>query len=159
MKRFLFALALVAVAGATYVATAPGSQTAGPTAAQFKALKKQVSKLQKDEKSVKNLAIAEAFLLTDCMAVSVPIGQFGDNQPSAFDNTFGYTWTDPAQNGGVPWLETALDITASNDPGALWITGGDSTCGTDINASLRKVSRLAGVRLHAATLHGFAARH
>ncbi len=41
MKRFLIVLALVAVAGATYVATAPapGSQTAGPTAAQFRALK------------------------------------------------------------------------------------------------------------------------
>jgi hypothetical protein len=157
MKRFLFALALVAVAGATYVATAPGSQTAGPTAKQFKALKKQVTKLQKDEKLVKSLALDEAFLLIDCMSHSVPIGQFGEG--AGFGSTYGYTWTDPADNGGVPWLETALDVTASDDPYALWITGGGSACGSDLNGSLRRVARLAGIDLHAAPLHGFSARH
>ena len=78
MKRFVFALALVAVAGATYVATAPGSQTAGPTAAQFRALKKQVTKLQRDEAKVKRLAYDEAYLLIDCMAGAVPIRPYGD---------------------------------------------------------------------------------
>src|SRR3954463_12927351 len=123
MTRFLTVLAAVALAGAIYVATAPGSQTAGPTAKQFKALKKQVAKLQTDERSVRQIALTSAFLLTDCMSHTVPIDQFGDNQPNPFDNTIGYTWTDPAQNGGVPWLETALDVTTSDDPGALWVTG------------------------------------
>ena len=156
MKRFLLALSLVAVAGATYVATAPGSQTAGPTAAQFKALKKQVAKLQKDEGKVKNLAVEEAGLLADCMADALPIGQYGEG--AGFASTFGYTWTDPTYNGGQPWLETALDVTAPDNPNALWVTGGTSKCGADVPAAIRKVSRLAGIRLHPAQLHGFSAR-
>ena len=156
MTRFLLALALVAVAGATYVATAPGSQTAGPTAAQFKALKKQVSKLQKDEAKVKNLAVAEAKLLSDCMADALPIGQFGEG--AGFASTFGYTWTDPNYNGGQPWLETALDVTSPDNLDALWVTGGTSQCGADVPAAIREVSRLAGIRVHPAPLHGFSAR-
>jgi hypothetical protein len=89
---------------------------------------------------------------------SVPIDQFGDTQPSPFDNTIGYTWTDPAQNGGVPWLETALDVASPDDPGALWITGGGPACGTDIGASLRKLSRLSGIRVHSSALQSFSAR-
>ena len=154
MKRFLLALALVAVAGATYVATAPGSPAAaGPTAAQFKALKKDVAKLAKDEKQVKTIAVAEAFLLSDCMTASVPINQFG--QGNGFSSTYGYTWTDPAQNGGTPWLETAIDVTSSDDTGALWITGGGAQCGSDINGSLRKLARLTGIHVHPRSLAGF----
>ena len=159
MKRFLTVLAAVALAGAIYVATAPGSQqTAGPTLRQFRALKAQVTKLQKAQTSLKQVVLTDTFLLTDCMSHSVPIDQFGDNQPNPFDNTVGYTWTDPAQNGGVPWLETALDVTSSDDPGALWITGGTSACGTHLNTSLRKLSRLTGIRLHTTALHSFSAR-
>lgn len=159
MTRFLTVLAAVALAGAIYVATAPGSQTAaGPTLKQFRALQTKVSRLQRDEKNVKQLVLTQAFLLADCMAHAQPIGQFGDNQPNPFDNTFGYTWTDPAQNGGVPWLETALDAASPADPGALWITGGGPACGTDIGASLRKLSRLAGIRVHSTALHSFTPR-
>jgi hypothetical protein len=162
MKRFLLALALVAVAGATYVATAPGSQTAGPTAKQFKALQKQVTKLSKDEKLVKNLAVAEAGLLSACMVHAVPINQFGEGD--GFSSTFGYSWTDPDMNSGTPWLETALDVTANDDANALWITGGteSSGCGADLLGSrLRTAARLAGVHLHAAprTFHFGGAQH
>ena len=101
MKRFLLALALVAVAGATYVAAAPGSQTASPTAGQFKALKKQVSKLQKDEKLVKGLAVVEARIITDCMAAAVPIRPYGDYQNNPTP-AYGYSYSDPSINGGTP---------------------------------------------------------
>ena len=147
MNRFLTVLAVAALAGVVYVAAAPGSQTAGPTAAQFKALKKQVTGLKKEVKGVEGLAIAEAFLLTDCMKYSIPIDQFGDN---SVGSTFGYSYADPDIDGGTPFLTTALDVTASDDPNALWITGGDSQCGTDINGALRKVSRLAGIPMHSA---------
>jgi hypothetical protein len=153
MKRFVLVLALVGVAGATYVATAPGSQTAGPSGSQFKALKKQVAKLQKDEANVKSLAVAEAGLLIDCMAHSVPIKPFGDFQNTPA--TFGYSYSDPSINSGTPFAQTALNITANDDQDALWITGGTPSCGTDLNgASLRKVARLAGVRFHPTALRG-----
>jgi hypothetical protein len=154
MQRFLLALALVAVAGATYVATAPGSQTAGPTAKQFKALKKEVAKLQKDETFVKALAIEEAVLLSDCMSEADPIGQFGDTN----NGTYGYSYSDPTINGGTPFLTSAIDFAKPADPNALWITGGTSICGTDINPAIRKIARLAGVHLPAARHAGHAAR-
>jgi hypothetical protein len=155
MKRFLLALVLVAVAGATYVATAPGSQTASPTAAQFKALKKQVSKLQKDEKFVKSLAFAEAVIITDCMSEADAVDQFGDTN----GNTYGYSYSDPAINSGTPFLTSAIDFADPSDPSALWITGGSSTCGTDINPAVHRIARLAGIHLHLAPHVARAARH
>ena len=141
MKRFVLVLALVAVSGATYVATAPGSQTAGPTAAQFKALKKQVAGLKKQVGLVKAVAWAEAHLLTDCMKKAQPVDQFGNG------STTGYEYTDPAVNSGTPTPTKAVNYADPSDQTALWITGGDSTCGTDINgAALRKAIRLAGLR-------------
>jgi len=153
MKRFLTVLVAVALSGAIYVATAPGGQTASPTAAQFKALEKKVAKLEKDEKTVKNLASAEAALLTDCMARSVPIDQFGD----AVNNTYGYSYTDPPVNNvtSPPYLTTGLDLTANTDAGALWITGGTSACGTDVNGALRKIGRLAGIHVQPAAPLGW----
>jgi peptidoglycan hydrolase CwlO-like protein len=62
MKRFLMALALMAVAGATYVATAPGGLQAAPSPAklqkEIKALQKQVKSLRTQVKSVKQEADA-----------------------------------------------------------------------------------------------------
>jgi len=152
MKRFTTVLAVVVLAGAVYVATAPGGQTAGPTARQFRALRKQVARLQKDEKRVKTLAIEEATLLTVCVAHAVPIDQFGDTQNNPA--TFGYSYTDPEVNGGNPYFRTGLDF-APNDPEALWVTGGTSACGTALNASLRKMGRLAGIRVHSAAPWAF----
>jgi outer membrane murein-binding lipoprotein Lpp len=158
MKRFLIVLAAVAVLGVLYVAAAPGSQQAGPTAKQFRALKAQVAKLQKDEAKVKNLAMTMDALLSVCMATTVPIDDFGDfvNNPAKF----GYTYTDPDLNSGDPFLTTALDVTADDDPYALWITGGTSACETTLTSALPKMARIAGVRLPSATHHFLhAARH
>ena len=143
MKRFVLVLALVAVAGATYVATAPGSQTAGPTAKQFRALKKEVAGLKKQLGQVKGLALSEAGLLLDCMAVARPIDQFGDGT----NHTYGYSYV----NGGPPTLTTALNYAPVDDGTAIWFTGGTAQCGTDLNApgAPRKLTRLA------ATLRGF----
>src|SRR4051812_23129193 len=122
MKRFVLVLALVAVAGATYVATAPGSQTASPTMAQFRALKTQVAHLQTKVNNVKTLAQLEAVFITDCMASSAPIIRRGDWEHPT--RTFGYTYADPAINSGDPFFETALDIAKEGDANPMWITGG-----------------------------------
>ena len=137
MKRFMLALALIAVAGATYVATAPGSQQAGPTAKQFKALQKQVIKLKKDEAQVRQLAIGEAVIITDCMSVAKPIAQFGD--PNMMT---GYSYNDGMITGPKP----ALNYAGPTDQNVTWFPGGGSACGTDLNAAVRKVARLAGIR-------------
>ncbi len=154
MQRFLIALALVAVAGATYVATAPGSQTAGPTAKQFKALKAEVTKLQKDEKFVKSLAFAEAGLLVDCMAEADAVDQFGDTN----GGTYGYSYSDPAINSGTPFLTSAIDFADPTDPNALWITGGSSACGHDVNPAVHRIARIAGIHLRLPSNRAYAVR-
>lgn len=155
MKRFFTVLAAVALAGAIYVATAPGSQTkASPTTKQFKALVAKVAKLQKDEAAVKELATTSALLLTDCMAHAVPIDQYGDNSATS---TQGYSYTNPAYNNGQPFFTTALDVAPTTDTGALWITGGNSACGTDLPNAVRNLSHIAGIRVPGAALHSFSA--
>jgi len=140
MKRFFTVLAAVALAGAIYVATAPGSQTEGPTARQFNALKKQVAKLQKQENLVSNLALSEAGLLLSCMSQVHAVSQFGD----PVNGTYGFTYQDPNINTGNPYKRSALDYTANDDPNAVFVTGGDSSCYTEIHGALHRVGRLAG---------------
>ena len=130
MKRFLIVLALVAVAGATYIATAPGGQTVSPTAAQFNALQRRVVGLERKVTGIKAL-------LRVCMASSAPITRRGDWQTDT-GPTFGYSYQDPAKNGGSPFPETALDITKPSDPTAMWITGGGPKCGAKVGTARRR---------------------
>jgi hypothetical protein len=129
MRMFVIALAVAAIAGATYVAAAPGGEASGPTAAQFKALQMKVARLQREGKK-------ERKLLSACMRFSIPIDRFGDytNDPS----TYGFTYADPNVNGGTPFPRTALDKTVNDDPKALWITGGTYACHQHLPGALRK---------------------
>ena len=140
MKRFMLALALVAVAGATYVAAAPGSQTAGPTAAQFRALKHTVGVL-------KTQVAHDKRLIHDCMAGFLYITLRGDSQTPT-GPTFGYSYSDPSINSGAPFPETALDIADYSETNGVVIAGGSSKCGADIGTSLRKAVRGFGVARH-----------
>jgi len=144
MKRFLMLVGVAVVAAAMYVAAAPGSQqSAGPTAKQFAALKKQVASLSKTVKTVKKLATAEAVLLGDCDKVAVPIDQFGDGTAA---QTEGYMYNQPS--GAGQFLTTALDVSDSSDTGALYITGGDASCaGLFGGSQLRHAAAQAGIRL------------
>jgi hypothetical protein len=134
MTRFLMLVAVAAVAGAMYVAAATGSQRAvPPSGKQFSALKKQVTRLKKslgalkkDEGNVKALSAAEAGLLEACVAVAVPVDQFGDAQNHS--EGFIYTQLDKSNV-----LTTALDAAASTDTNAVWFVGGDSSCGTALS--------------------------
>jgi hypothetical protein len=106
MNRFFTVLAAVALAGAIYVAAAPGSRTAaGPTAKQFKALKAQVVKLKKDVTVLKRDTHTVADVIFSCMLhQTVGVAQRGDP-----GGTFGYTYTAT----GAPPLTTALDLSTS----------------------------------------------
>lgn len=146
MKRFLMLVAVATVAGAMYVAAAPGSQQSTPTTTQFTALKKQVTKLsrtvstlKKDEGKVKRLAVAEAGLLLTCMAKTVPVDQFGDDTT----HTQGFLYSSDAIEG-ADTVRAALDIAPSTDTNATWFVGGDSTCHTAVgNGPLREAAEIA----------------
>lgn len=156
MKRFMMLVGVAVVAGAMYVAASPASQQAnGPSAKQFKALKKQVASLSKTETSVKKLATAEAALLTACMKIAVPVNQFGDPDGSLSGTKQGYHYG----KGPNPTVTTAdiyttgLDVSSTSDTGAVWFVGGDNTCGTALGESaLQHAAAKAGIRLPHASL-------
>ena len=154
MKRFLVLVGVAVVAAAMYVAAAPGSQqTSGPTAKQFAALKKQVTTLSKSLKTVSTLAKAEATLLGACDQVAVPIDQFGDGVNAAPTEGYEYSPTS-TPNGLDTFLTTALDVSDSSDQGALYITGGDASCGSLFGGNeLRNAAAKAGITLARRSSH------
>lgn len=120
MKRFLMLVGIGVVAGAMYVAAAPGSrQATGPTARQFAALKKQVAALNKkltaltkDEKVVHSAAAASVGYIAACFLDStgnienLQVNDFGDTTTGFL---FGTTGT-----SGAP--RSALDVDTSGAP-------------------------------------------
>ena len=58
MKGFALLVAALAGAALLYVTTAVGSQQAGPSRAEFNALKKQVATLKKDDVAVQTVLSA-----------------------------------------------------------------------------------------------------
>jgi hypothetical protein len=112
MKRFLLALALVAVAAAAYVAAAPGSALhAPPTWKQFTSLKKQVAALQKQVKNVKQEADAGLGVSLLCiMHQPVGVDQVGTS-------TSGYLFGPPqtAPNASTAIASSALNLAPSTE--------------------------------------------
>src|ERR1700739_1083343 len=107
MKRFLMLLAVAAVAGAMYVAAAPGSaQHAGPSWKQYTALKKEFAALQKQVKTVKTEADAGLAVSLLCiMHKPVGVAQVG-NSTSGY--LFGPPQTSPTAVTAT--AGTALDL-------------------------------------------------
>ncbi len=125
MKRFLMLVGVAVVAGAMYVAAAPGSQRAsGPSAKQFAALKKQVATLSKSEKTLKKEADSAAAFIGTCLVSTgagiVPVNQFGTA-------TTGPGFLYGTQVSSAP--RTALDVDTSTTPGALLLAV-DPSCVT-----------------------------
>ena len=137
MRRFLMLVGVAAVAGAMYVAAAPGSeQASGPTAKQFNALKKQVASLSKTLKTVKaEAADADGFVRT-CLVSSnsgvVPINLFGDPTGAATGTPQGYhygTGADPAATTNDSYA-TALSLDTATPFQGVYVQGVDPTCVT-----------------------------
>lgn len=81
MKRFMLVLALVAVAGATYVATAPGSQATlpYPTLRQFNLLKAQVAALKTKVATARQYELGLGDFVVTCMVhAPIPVNSVGD---------------------------------------------------------------------------------
>ena len=110
MKRFLIVLALVAVAGATYAATAPGSQTAGPTAAQFRALKRVVAGLKRKVIAAQQDTDALGEFLLQCVA-HAPVAAH-----SVGDSSNGYLFGAPGTPPASATATNALALDVSGTP-------------------------------------------
>jgi hypothetical protein len=80
MKGFALLVAALAGAALLYVTTAVGSQQAGPTRAEFNALKKQVATLKKDD-------TAFQAVLAVCFHSGVPVLQYSGYESRAADGT------------------------------------------------------------------------
>jgi hypothetical protein len=125
MKRFLMFVGVAVVAAAMYVAASPASQQSrGPTAKQFKALKKQVATLSKTLKATKSEADAAVAFISTCFisanAGVLPINEFGD--PAG---AFGYQYTD---NGTDIINVTALDVDTSAPFEGAYLQAVDPAC-------------------------------
>jgi hypothetical protein len=131
MKRFLMLVGVAVVAAAMYVAAGSASQrSAGPTAKQFAALKKQVASLSKSLKTVKAEAQDADGFVRSCLISAnsgvLPINQFGD--PAG---TFGYSYT---ADGNTFTDTTALDVDLSQPFNGVYLQGVDSAC---VNAAAK----------------------
>ena len=83
MNRFLMLVAVAMIASAMYVAASPaGQQSRGPTAKQYRAMKKQVAKMSRILKTVKRQAQYARDYVHDCLrsteAGAVAVSEFGD---------------------------------------------------------------------------------
>jgi hypothetical protein len=109
MKRFLTLLAVAAIAGAMYVAAAPGGlRSAGPTAKQFRLLSKKVTKLQKQVTNLKKEAEGGLGLLALCsMHAPVGVDQVGTS-------TSGYLFGPPPGPTGVT-ATSALNLAPTTE--------------------------------------------
>jgi hypothetical protein len=153
MNRFLMLVGVAAVAGAMYVAAAPGSRQASPpTARQFSALKRQVASmnkklkaLSKDEGQVKLAAvaaveyIAACFLDTNGNVQSLAVNQFGTTSD-------GFLFGVPG-SATPPTARSALDVDTSGSPKA-YLQEADVQCATATASAMpRNSARSALSRL------------
>ena len=144
MKRFLMLVGVAAVAGAMYVAAAPGSRQASPpTARQFATLKRQVASLStklkaltKDEKAVKQAAIAAVEYIGGCFLDST--GNIENLQVAGF--LFG-----AAGSPGNP--RSALDVNTPGLPPLAYLQEVTPACVTGAAAASQASARSSVSRL------------
>jgi hypothetical protein len=132
MTRFLAILAAAAVAGVMYVAAAPGGpRSSGPTAAQFKALKTKVARLQTTVGQVKKLATGEAVILVGClMHHAQAVDQRGTVGTSG---TTGYFYGTVGSNANAG-TTTALDLAPTTETSSqFYFLAVNPTCASAIN--------------------------
>ena len=131
MKRFLMLVGIGVVAGAMYVAAAPGSrQATGPTARQFAALKKQVASLNKkltaltkDEKVVRSAAAASVGYIATCFLDStgniqnLQVNDFGDTTTGFLFGTTGTSGTSTPRSARCRHVGSPAGVPPEGHPG------------------------------------------
>ena len=114
MKGFALLVAALAGAALLYVTTAVGSQQAGPTRAEFNALKKQVATLKKDDTGVKAV-------LSVCFHSGVPVLQYPGYESRAAD--------------GTTVVTTALNVAKQGDTPTQYLLDIGQTCAQALNTA------------------------
>ena len=157
MKRFMLLVGVAAVAGAMYVAAAPGSRQASPPSArQFAALKKQVASLNtklkaltKDEKAVKRAAVAAVEYIGACFLDSN--GNIENLQVNDFGTTTaGFLFGAPGAGAGdAAAARSALDVNVAGTTPLAYLQEVTPSCVTGAAAASPARSSLARVHLWA----------
>jgi hypothetical protein len=114
MKGFALLFAALVGAALLYVTTAVGGQQAGPTRAEFNALKKQVATLKKDDQTIQEI-------LSVCFNGAVPAASFPGYEHRAAD--------------GSTVLTTALNIAQSPDTPTVFLLDVGATCADVLNSA------------------------
>jgi hypothetical protein len=120
MKGFALLVAALAGAALLYVTTAVGGPQAGPSRAEFNALKKQVATLKKDDVAIQTV-------LGACFSSAVPAARFNGYEARAADgSTFVTTGLDVVDTGETPMvylLDVGQDCAGVIDTAALRLHG------------------------------------
>jgi hypothetical protein len=114
MKGFALLVGAIAGAALLYVTTAVGGQQAGPSRAEFNALKKQVATLKKDDVLVKTV-------LNTCFQAAVPAASFPGYEYRAAD--------------GSTVIATALDIAQTGETPSVYLLDVGQACASVINTA------------------------
>ena len=114
MKGFALLVGAIAGAALLYVTTAVGGQQAGPSRAEFTALKKQVATLKKDD-------LAIQAVLNGCFTGAVPVAQYADYENRAAD--------------GSTSVSTGLDVVATGDTPQVYLLDVGQACASVINTA------------------------
>jgi hypothetical protein len=121
MKGFALLVGALAGAALLYVTTAVGGPQAGPTRAEFNALKKQVATLKKDD-------VATRAVLSNCFTAAIPVIQYGGYESRADD--------------GTTFTTTALDLADVGDTPTTYLLDVGQACASGINAARLKIHGL-----------------
>jgi hypothetical protein len=114
MKGFALLVAALAGAALLYVTTAVGGPQAGPTRAEFNALKKQVAVLKKDDATIQAV-------LGTCFTGAVPAASYDGYEYRAAD--------------GSTTIVSALDIVDPGDTPTMYLLDVGQACAGVINAA------------------------
>jgi hypothetical protein len=112
MKGFALLIAALAGAALLYVTTAVGGPQAGPTRAEFNALKKQVAVLKKDDAAFQGV-------LATCFTGAVPAASYDGYEYRAVD--------------GSTIVVSALDIVDPGDTPTMYLLDVGQACASVVN--------------------------
>jgi hypothetical protein len=118
MKGFALLVAALAGAALLYVTTAVGGQQAGPSRAEFNALKKQVATLKKDDADFKAVLAA-------CFTGAVPALQYDGYESRAAD--------------GSTFITTAIDLADQTNAPTMYLLDVGQPCASVINTAKLKL--------------------
>ena len=114
MKGFALLVAALAGAALLYVTTAVGGPQAGPSRAEFNALKKQVAVLKKDDATTQGV-------LNNCFTTAIPVIQYDGYESRAAD--------------GTTFVTTALDVAEAGDTPTTYLLDVGQACASVVNAA------------------------